>query len=662
MKIKTDVPFTSRISRRLTTPIFFCAAFIVGSLLLRCAIAIFIPPATAVPAKDWALAFVIGSLTDTAVSVILFLPIALVCGVLSARAWQNKAVRAFLVAGTFVAWTVLFFLLMAEGFFFEEFQSRFNTVAVDYLLYPHEVFVNIWESYPVPAVLVITAAAAFGLTALGWRLSWRNKQSTLPARRASLIWLGAASVMVCALSLRNPHISNERSVNEIANNTLASLFTAAATRNLDYAAFYPTTSPAEAYTRSREIVDTPDAPFTGDATSLQRHVEGNPAKPKLNVVLLLEESLGSEFMGILGRKEPSLMPKMDALAMREGVVFENLYADGNRTIRGYEGVFSSFPPLPGDSIVARDRSENVETIARVLKRDQYDTTFIYAGRGVFDGTKAFATANGWSNFVELKDFKNPVFTTVWGVCNEDLYDRVLTECRDRHDKGKPFFVTSMSVSNHKPFTYPPGRIPENPAEKRRANAVKYTDYALNRFFEMARKEPFWTNTIFAVVGDHGARVYGSQTIPIRSYEVPMMLFGPAVASAPQRISTPGCQLDVAPTLLGLIGRPYESCFFGHDLLKWPNVHNRALLHHNRSIGIYADNHLVVFDLNKHVEYFVGNPKLEQMHKVIQPDDEHQHLRDDATALFQVADDLYMHRKFRIDANAAANATTFAKTH
>src|SRR6185369_16227248 len=92
------------------------------------------------------------------------------------------------------------------------------------------------------------------------------------------------------------------------------------------------------------------------------------------------------------------------------------------------------------------------------------------------------------------------------------------------------------------------------------------DYALGEFFRLARKEPFWTNTIFAVVADHGARVYGEQSIPIHSYEIPLLIAGPSVVKGPGRIGELGCSMDVAPTLLGLIGRPYETTFFGQDLM------------------------------------------------------------------------------------------------
>jgi phosphoglycerol transferase MdoB-like AlkP superfamily enzyme len=175
--------------------------------------------------------------------------------------------------------------------------------------------------------------------------------------------------------------------------------------------------------------------------------------------------------------------------------------------------------------------------------------------------------------------------------------------------------------------------------------VRYTDQALGAFFEKARKEAFWSNTVFAIVADHGARVYGSQTIPIRSYEIPMVVLGPAVVPRPRRVSTLGCQLDVAPTLLGLLGRPYRSTFFGHDLLNDPEGGRRVLLHHNRSIGIYADERLVVFNLNRHIEYFAGNPKSGQMHRVLEADARMKELETDGTALFQVGDILYMARHY-----------------
>jgi phosphoglycerol transferase MdoB-like AlkP superfamily enzyme len=331
------------------------------------------------------------------------------------------------------------------------------------------------------------------------------------------------------------------------------------------------------------------------------------------------------------------------------MLFTKLFADGNRTIRGIEGVLASFPPLPGDSLVARPKAHGCETLATALGRDGYSTTFVYPGRGVFDGLERFTLSNGFSRFIESKDFPNPVFSNTWGHCNEDLYDRVITEARAEHSAGRPFFITALSVSNHQPFTFPAGRISEPNDRHSRKFAVKYVDFALGRFFEMAKKEPFWKDTIFCVVADHGARVYGSQTVPILSYEIPMLLAGPAVVKAPSRVDTLGCQLDVAPTLMGLIGRPYESTFFGRDLLQ-PAAHRFALLNHNRSIAIYREPELVALSLGKVVERFTRVDEKTLERRDLDPTTEA--ASRDATALFQTADELYNERRYNIKAAAA----------
>jgi phosphoglycerol transferase MdoB-like AlkP superfamily enzyme len=225
--------------------------------------------------------------------------------------------------------------------------------------------------------------------------------------------------------------------------------------------------------------------------------------------------------------------------------------------------------------------------------------------------------------------------------------RAVQEFRDLNNAGKPFFGTVLSVSNHKPYTYPKGRIPEDPDKKRREHAVKYSDYALGVFFQAAKKEAFWTNTIFAVVADHGARVYGKQSIPIHSYEIPLLIAGPAVVKAPSRVSQLGCSLDVSPTILGLLGRPYETMFFGRDLLNMQPAEGRVFLGHNRDIGMLEDDRLVVLGLMKTDEFYEGNPKAVEMSLLTQPTDADRELEKDSIAIYQVADELYSNRRYRI---------------
>jgi phosphoglycerol transferase MdoB-like AlkP superfamily enzyme len=598
---------------------------------------------------DTTRAFLIGLHLDVTASACIMLPLLVWCCLMPNRWIGSTLHRAFISTTCLIFWVVQVFLLFVEFFFFDEFKSRFNTVAIDYLMYPHEVFVNIRDSYPITLILIVAIAgggtmyfAARQVATYAWNPVSRKVRFAM-----LLLGLGVTTALVATSTFSEAKFSNERTLNEIANNGAVSLVTAAWSHNLDYTAYYKTMDKAAAFARTRKMLEQEGSQFVADPTSLRRHVAGDASRPKLNVVVMLEESLGSEFWGSLGRKGETLTPNLDKLA-GEGLLFENIYATGNRTVRGFEGVLSSFPPLPGDSIVKRDHSENVETIARVLKRDGYDTMFLYGGRGLFDGMRSFTVHNGYDRFIEQKDFPNPTYTTIWGVCNEDLYNKTLDELRTASKTGRPFLATVLSVSNHKPYLYPPGRIPEDPKAQKREYAVKYTDWALGQFFEAAKKEPFWTNTIFVVVADHGARVYGQQTIPIHSYEIPLVFLGPAAVKSPARNSILGSQVDVVPTILGILGRPYDSMFYGRDLLK-PH-HNFVIVNHNRDIGMYRDQHLAVLNLQKGVEFFHGDPKGEEMKTAVTPDAQDLELEKDATALFQTADDLYMGRRYHIDEN------------
>ena len=631
------------------------AAFHLASLLgswlaLRLVLFLAFQPDAPATVGEMLLALVIGLQRDLYVGLILTLPFLLWSLVLPNRWFAARWHRVLLMTGFAVFWLVQVFLLFAEFYFFEEFRSRFNTVAVDYLLYPDEVFINIWDSYPVPAVL-----AGCGGLAAAWVVGavklCKGLWAPVPFRARLVpcaVALGVVALLTPTVPLKGTRFSRERVVNELANNGALSFVSAFWTRHLDYAAFYKTLPRDEGYRRVRRLITEAGSEFVGEGDNLRRRVAGDPARPRLNLVLILEESLGSEFWGCLGRKEPTCTPEMDRLATEEGLLFTQIYASGNRTVRGFEGVLSSFPPLPGDSIVRRDQSQNVETLARVLKRDGYHTLFVYGGRGVFDGMRAYSLNNGYDRFLEQKHFTQPTFTTIWGVCDEDILARTIEECRELAQSGQPFFTTVLSVSNHKPYTYPKGRIAEDPEARKRRHAVKYSDYALGQFFRAAKQETFWTNTIFVVLADHGARVYGSQSIPIHSYEIPLVILGPAVVKSPSRVPHLGCSLDVAPTVLGLLGRPYETLFLGRDLLKAPPAGGRVLLNHNRDIGLFARDRLVVLNLRKTSEFYQGDPQQVGLTRLATPGPLELELENDTIALYQAADDLYMNRRFRID--------------
>ena len=167
----------------------------------------------------------------------------------------------------------------------------------------------------------------------------------------------------------------------------------------------------------------------------------------------------------------------------------------------------------------------------------------------------------------------------------------------------------MTTSNHKPYTFRKGLetygIP--PEGGGRAAGVRYADFALGKFLRDAQGHAWFDDTIFVVAADHGARVYGAEEIPLKTYEIPVMFYSPKHL-APRRVDALMTQIDIAPTVLGLLGMPYEAPFFGQDALNTPAADRLAFFNHNHDVAIYRDGHLVVFGLGKTVSTFSYDPR------------------------------------------------------
>lgn len=202
----------------------------------------------------------------------------------------------------------------------------------------------------------------------------------------------------------------------------------------------------------------------------------------------------------------------------------------------------------------------------------------------------------------------------------------------------------MTTSNHKPFTFRTGLESEGimATGGGRQSGVRYADYALGYFLQESRKQPWFEDTVFVVVADHGARVYGKAEIPLETYEIPLMIYSPKHV-APHQIDTLMTQIDIAPTVLGLLGLPYEAPFFGVDVLHEPTNHTRvALFSHNHDVAILRDNELEVFGLGKTDEAFGYDP----VARTLTPGEDDVALRQLGIAYFQTAAELFKTRRYR----------------
>lgn len=489
---------------------------------------------------------------------------------------------------------------VSEYFFWNEFGVRYNFIAVDYLIYTNEVIGNIMESYPVVPLFTIIITFALLVTLFIFKKT-KSELVQLPTFMQKIGFL-VVYVILFGLSLftigqlDKIHYDNNFS-EEIKSNGLDKFYTAFNTKELDFVKFYPALGQSEA-----------EKLFLSefDPSQLRRSVVSTEPEVKKNVVLISVESLSADFLAHYGNKQ-NITPFLDSLATKS-MMFTNLYATGNRTVRGLEALTLCIPPTAGESVIKRVDNKNKFTTGSVFKAKDYQVKYLYGGDSYFDNMKDFFGGNGY-DIVDRASFKPEeiTFANIWGVSDEDMARKAIQTMNAEAKSGKPFFNHWMTVSNHRPFTYPNGRIDIPGDAKSRDGGVKYTDYSIRLFFDLAKKQDWYKNTIFVIVADHCASSAGKTELPLDKYRIPAMVFSEGFIQ-PQHITKLMSQIDVMPTVFGLLNFNYESQFLGQDVLK-PNYQPRAYVGTYQDLGYIKDNVLTVISpVNKIKQYLLKQQK------------------------------------------------------
>ncbi len=598
-----------------------------------------------VPPMQLPAILVLGLVNDFIVLPPLLLPFSLVLMVLPS--WRNKSSLRHLLSHM-VSMTVIFgfvYLALAEYFFFDEFNGRFNLVAVDYLIYPNEVFVNIWQTYHVMWFLLATAIISIVTQITFASCLVRPQVSSI--RFLSRLKFVGLHVLLTALVLQIFSTDSflpfgNRVANEITANGISSFFRALHTNELDYNRYYRTLDTKMAYTIiQKELRLAGQQRGNASLTDLNRTFPARPAGlGKLNIVAIVEESFGAQFVGAYGDKR-GLTPNFDRLS-RQGILFANAYASGTRTVRGLGAIVTSMPPIPSEGIMKRPGCENIANWGEVLKQKGYQTSFLYGGHGVFDNMNQFFAGNGFA-ISDISDIKQITQRTIWGVCDEDLFRHAAKYYGKAAVGGAPFFSVIMTTSNHQPYTFPAGIPNIPPRGGGRIAGVRYADYAIGKFIEQARGMSWGKNTLFIIVADHDARVYGSQQIPMRHYRIPLLILAPGHLK-PRVVKTNIGQLDIGPTVMGILGLPFTAPFYGQDVLHWPVGKPRPILvNHDHDVGLLLGSKLAVLGLHKTVTVYDYDPDSYDIRETVSDPQ----LVDLATAYFQTAFELFKSHKYQL---------------
>lgn len=552
------------------------------------------------------------------------------------------------------------FLEVATPGFISEYDVRPNRLFVEYLKYPKEVFSMLWRGFRWHVFfaigLTIISAWILSLTMQpilnldrGWStlttlLLWplmfvlnaamiRSSLGHRPANPAmfamtkdamvnSLILNSAWSVIHAIYSFKHEHKSSDIYGKLAADEVLKIV---AQQHHLTFSSHpkYPTLHFAKASSKRN--------------------------KP-LNLVIVLEESLGATFVESLGGIP--VTPELEKLK-HQGWWFEQMYATGTRSVRGIEAVVSGFPPTPSQSVVKLSKSQrDFFTIAKLLGNQGYHTEFIYGGESHFDNMNGFFRGNGFQSVIDQKDYENPILTGSWGVSDEDLFNKAHQRHLQLHQQSKPFFSLIFSSSNHAPFEFPDGRISLYDEKKATENnAVKYADFALGQFIHQAQQSDYWQDTLFLIVADHDIRVRGEHLVPIKNFHIPALILGADIqAKTIKRICS---QIDLPVTLLSLMGIESEHPMIGQDISQLSeqdlldSQSGRAMMQFNQNYAWMQGNQVVILQSGKSDVYGKYSPISKSLSIVDKATQEYQNLSKVALAHSLLPSQLYQKQQYDI---------------
>ncbi|MEG2078769.1 sulfatase-like hydrolase/transferase [Chryseobacterium sp.] len=513
---------------------------------------------------------------------------------------------------------IIYFSLLAEFPFWAEFGVRFNFIAVDYLIYTYEVFENINQFYPLPLIgIVLIGLIVFTFFLFNRFKIFRNTFSDKNSIRNRSLYatpiLAIALVLGLVMKNKQADFTNNLVVNELGKNGAFSFVSAYQSNELDYGTFYPTLPEKEAYSVLKyDLLQDNQKYITETDDDISRLTQGNQ-ELKPNIILITIESFSGEFLKAFGNKD-IITPNYDRLA-EQSVFFTNLYATGTRTVRGMEALTLCVPPTPGNSIVRRPDNQNLFSISTIMKAKKYHPYFIYGGDGYFDNMNNFFGGQGFdivdrnrgnalSDDIKTTRYQIPdnevTFENAWGICDEDIYKQSIKYADKSAKANQSFFQFVMTTSNHKPFTFPKGKI-DLPQGDRNA-AVKYTDYALGKFLDDAKTKPWFKNTVFVIVADHCANSAGRWEINIANHHIPAIIYNLPLQKT-EKINRLTSQIDLMPTLFGYLGWYYTTSLYGKDIHKTKIGDERAFLGNYRTLGMLKDNVFTQIDDRKRVKQF-----------------------------------------------------------
>jgi len=328
-----------------------------------------------------------------------------------------------------------------------------------------------------------------------------------------------------------------------------------------------------------------------------------------NVVVFILESFTANLTKTLGN-EDGISPNFDSL-INKGFLFTKIYAAGNRTDKGLIGSLTGFPTLGIGSIVKwPEKMQKIPAISQKFEQQNYQTSFFYGGESEFDNYKAFILSHGYQKLIDKNSFDKKDMNSKWGTYDDLVFAKQL---QAMNTTQQPFFSTILSLTHHEPFELPTAyKFGKSDLIQRFKSTAYYTDSCINAYLTKAKKQPWYKNTLFVFVADHG-HLYPKNKYDVfmpERYHIPLLFYGDVLKKEyrGKKSNKIGSQQDLAATLLAQLNISAKEFTWSKNLLN-PYTKEFAFFSWDNGFGFMNTTQCVTFDnVGKNILY-QSNPKL-----------------------------------------------------
>lgn len=305
-------------------------------------------------------------------------------------------------------------------------------------------------------------------------------------------------------------------------------------------------------------------PADEQQSPIARYIKAESPAKDMNVVVILMESMSADLLKVTENGK-EITPFLNQL-IKKSYYFDHFYSAGTHTNHGILATLYGLPALFDKNMMKNVTIPLCQGLPNTLQEQNYKTMFFMPHESQYDNMNAFLLENGFEEIYSQENYPPKMRKNSFGVADDFLLSYSLNKINEKAPTSSPFFATILTVSNHPPYIVPEKF--EKVSTKPEFQIVAFADDAIRQFFADAEKQSWFKNTIFVLLGDHG-KIVGTQTyeMPLSLNHIPLIIYSPAFTDMPTTVSNPGGQVDVFPTIMGLLDRSYMNNTFGVDMFK-----------------------------------------------------------------------------------------------